>query len=174
MEGLVGASGVYTRVATASRFHDLPDRALTANGFTLRDGALRLPEAAALMGADVRRWLDGAGQLAIVKSKTNRSGESEVVAVTPACLRALNAFRPERAFPEGRVFQISLRQIANQIKAACHAAGLEGGSFSGHSGRVGVARMMSDARAPTETTIRQGRWKSAEMVRRHTRATSAS
>ena len=52
--------------------------------------------------------------------------------------------------------------------------GLEGGVFSGHSGRVGLARMMSGAGAPTETTMRRGRWKSAVMVSRHTRAESAS
>ena len=42
-----------------------------------------------------------------------------------------------------------------------------------HSGRVGLAQMMSGAGAPTETTMRQGRWKSAEMVRRYTRAETA-
>ena len=35
--------------------------------------------------------------------------------------------------------------MANRIKAACRAAGLEGGVFSGHGGRVGLARMMSGA-----------------------------
>ena len=51
--------------------------------------------------------------------------------------------------------------------------GLEGGVFSGHSGRVGLARIMSGTGAPTETTIRRGRWKSAVMVSRHTRAEPA-
>ena len=52
---------------------------------------------------------------------------------------------------------LSVRQMANRIKAACHAEGLEGDAFSGLSGRVGLARMMSGAGAPTETTKRQGR-----------------
>ena len=49
----------------------------------------------------------------------------------------------------------------------------EGDVFSNHSGRVGLARMMSGAGTPTETTMRQGRWKSAETVRRYTRAKTA-
>ena len=67
----------------------------------------------------------------------------------------------------------SIRQMANRIKDAVAAAGFDGDVFSGHSGRVGLARMMSGAGAPTETTMRQGRWKSAEMVRRYTRAETA-
>ena len=95
------------------------------------------------------------------------------MAVTPAGLRALDAIRPEDAAPADRVFRLSVRQMGNRLKAACRAAGLEGDGFSGHSGRVGLARMMSGAGAPTEITMRQGRWKSAEMVRRYTRGESA-
>ena len=95
------------------------------------------------------------------------------MAVTPAGLRALDAIRPENPGDGDRVFRLSIRQMANRIKDAVAAAGLEGDVFSGHSGRVGLARMMSGAGAPTETTMRQGRWKSAEMVRRYTRAETA-
>ena len=79
-----------------------------------------------------------------------------MVAITPACLKALEAIRMERAEDRDRVFQLTPRQMTNRIKAACRAAGLEGDVFSGHSGRVGLARMMSGAGAPTETTMRQG------------------
>ena len=120
-----------------------------------------------------RRWPDGSGRLPIRRSKTDPSGEGAVVAVTPACVRSLEAIRPENPEDPGSVFQLAARQMANRIKAACQAAGLEGDAFSGHSGRVGLARMMSGAGAPTETTMRQGRWKSAEMVRRYTRSESA-
>ena len=58
--------------------------------------------------------------------------------------------------------------MANRIKAACRAAGLEGGVFSGQGGRVGLARMMSGAGAPTGTAMRRGRWGPAVMVRRYT------
>ena len=63
--------------------------------------------------------------------------------------------------------------MANRIKAACRAAGLEGGVFSGHGGRVGLARMMSGAGAPTGTAMRRGRWKPAVMVSRYARAAPA-
>ena len=148
-----------------------------ALALTIRDGGLRVSEAAALDWNDVERWPDGSGRLTIRRSKTDPTGEGAVVAVTPPCVRALEAIRPEDpAEPEeqGSVFQLSARQMANRIKAACQAAGLDGDAFSGHSGRVGLARMMSGAGAPTETTMRQGRWKSAEMVRRYTRSESAA
>ena len=56
---------------------------------TLRDGGLRVSEAAALTWRDVERWPGGSGRLAIVRSKTDQGGEGAVVAITPACLRAL-------------------------------------------------------------------------------------
>ena len=144
-----------------------------ALALTLRDGGLRVSEAAALAWDDVERWPDGSGRLTIRRSKTDPAGEGAVVAVTPACVRALEAIRPDNSVDQDSVFQLAARQMANRIKAACQAAGLEGDAFSGHSGRVGLARMMSGAGAPTETTMRQGRWKSAEMVRKYTRGESA-
>ena len=144
-----------------------------ALALTLRDGGLRVSEAAALTWRDVARWDDGSGRLTILQSKTDQEGKGAVVAITPACLKALEAIRMERAEDRDRVFRLTPRQMTNRIKAACRTAGLEGDVFSGHSGRVGLARMMSGAGAPTETTMRQGRWKSAEMVRRYTRAETA-
>ena len=144
-----------------------------ALALTLRDGGLRVSEAAALTWKDVGRWADGSGRLTILRSKTDQEGKGAVVAVTPACLRALDAIRPENPGDGDRVFRLSIRQMANRIKDAVAAAGFDGDVFSGHSGRVGLARMMSGAGAPTETTMRQGRWKSAEMVRRYTRAETA-
>ena len=144
-----------------------------ALALTLRDGGLRVSEAAALTWKDVERWADGSGRLTILRSKTDQEGKGAVVAVTPACLRALDAIRPENPGDGDRVFRLSIRQMANRIKDAVAAAGFDGDVFSGHSGRVGLARMMSGAGAPTETTMRQGRWKSAEMVRRYTRAETA-
>ena len=144
-----------------------------ALALTLRDGGLRVSEAASLTWGDVERWPDGSGRLTIRRSKSDQEGKGAVVAVTPACLRDLDAIRPENPGDGDRVFRLSIRQMANRIKDAVAAAGLEGDVFSGHSGRVGLARMMSGAGAPTETTMRQGRWKSAEMVRRYTRAETA-
>ena len=134
-----------------------------ALALTLRDGGLRVSEAVALAWGDVERWPDGSGRLTIPRSKTDPTGEGVVVAVTPACVRSLEEIRPENPEDLGSVFRLAARQMANHIKAACDAAGLKGDAFSGHSGRVGLARMMSGAGAPIETTMRQGRWKSADI-----------
>ena len=64
-----------------------------ALALTLRDGGLRVSEAAALTWKDVERWADGSGRLTILRSKTDQEGKGAVVAVTPACLRALDAIR---------------------------------------------------------------------------------
>ena len=144
-----------------------------ALALTLRDGGIRVSEAALLAWKDVERWPDGSGRLTIRRSKSDQEGRGAVVAITPACLRALDASRPDDAAPEDRVFGLSVRQMSNRLKGAVDAAGFKGDVFSSHSGRVGLARMMSGAGTPTETTMRQGRWKSAEMVRRYTRAETA-
>ena len=111
-----------------------------ALALTLRDGGLRVSEAAALAWSDVERWPDGSGRLTIRRSKTDPTGEGAVVAVTPACVRSLEAIRPADPDDQASVFRLSIRQMANRVKAACHATGLEGDAFSGHSGRVGLAR----------------------------------
>ena len=144
-----------------------------ALALTLRDGGLRISEATDLTWGEVERWADGSGRLTIVRSKTDQEGKGAVVAVTPSCMRALDAIRPMNPSEDERIFNLSPRQMTNRLKAACRAGNLDESTFSGHSGRVGLARMMSAAGAPTETTMRQGRWKSAEMVRRYTRAESA-
>ena len=156
--------------ATAAEARGRQDVALT---YVLRDGGLRVSEAAALAWEDVECWPDGSGRLTVRRSKTDQRGEGDVVAVTPACVRALDQVRPASTGGEDRVFGLSSRQMVNRIKAVCLAAGLEGDVFSGHSGRVGLARMMSGAGAPTEATMKQGRWKSAVMVSRYTRAEGA-
>ncbi len=51
------------------------------------------------------------------------------------------------------------------------AAGL-GEGFSGHSGRIGMARRMVAAGAPNAAVQNQGRWKHGDMVARYTRARS--
>ena len=64
---------------------------------------------------------------------------------------------------------------ARRVKAAAIAAGL-GDAYSGHSGRVGMARRMVSAGAPVAAVIRQGRWSDrtgGAMVARYTRREDA-
>ena len=73
-----------------------------------------------------------------------------VVAITPASTEALSAIRPAGVGGEVKVFGLSESQIARWVKVIAKAAGLtDWESFSGHSGRVGMARRMAQNGAPT-------------------------
>ena len=66
-------------------------------------------------------------------------------------------------------------QIARWVKGIAKAAGLTDWElFSGHSGRVGMARRMAQNGAPTHEIERQGHWKQGGgMVGRYARGESA-
>ena len=139
---------------------------------TLRDAGLRRSEAAALTWEDIETWPDGSGRITINRSKTNQDGPPETVAITRAAMAALDAVRPQSWSPAQPVFQLSASQISRRVEAAARAAGL-GPGFSGHSGRVGLARNMSANGAPVNATMKQGRWNRAETVARYTRKEEA-
>ena len=148
------------------------DLALVA---VLSDGGLRRSEAAALTWGDVQRWDDGSGRITVIRSKTDAEAQGAVVAITPAAMQALFAIRPAGVGGEDKVFERSESQIARRVKAIARAAGLaDWGYFSGHSGRVGMARRMAQNGAPTHEIERQGRWKQGGgMVGRYTRGETA-
>ena len=74
-----------------------------------------------------------------------------------------------------KVFGLSESQIDRRVKVITKAAGLvDWEFFSGHNGRVGMARRMAQNGAPTHEIERQGRWKQGGgMVGRYTRGESA-
>ena len=148
------------------------DLALVA---ALSDAGLRRSEAAALTWGDVQRWDDGSGRITVIRSKTDAEAQGAVVAITPAAMNALSDIRPVGAGGEVKVFGLSESQIARRVKAVARAAGLADWEFfSGHSGRVGMARRMAQNGAPTHEIERQGRWKQGGgMVGRYTRGESA-
>ena len=148
------------------------DLALVA---VLSDGGLRRSEAAALTWGDAQRWDDGSGRITVVRSKTDAEAQGAVVAITPIAMKALNAIRPAGVDGDVKVFGLSESQIARRVKAAAKAAGLTDWEFfSGHSGRVGMARRMAQNGAPTHEIERQSRWKQGGgMVGRYTRGESA-
>ena len=141
----------------------------------LSDAGLRRSEASSLTWGDVQRWDDGSGRITIIRSKTDTEAVGAVVAITSAAMRALDAIRPVGVGGDVRVFGLSESQIARRVKAIARAAGLENWEFfSGHSGRVGMARRMAQNGAPTHEIQRQGRWKQGGgMVGRYTRGESA-
>ena len=141
----------------------------------LSDAGLRRSECAALTWSDIEAAPDGSGRVTIARSKTDQTAEGRVVAITAATMAALAAIRPElpAAAP---VFGLSADRIARRVKAAARAAGL-GDAYSGHSGRVGMARRMVAAGAPVAAVIRQGRWserRGGAMVARYTRREDAA
>ena len=123
----------------------------------LADGGLRRSEAAALTWKDVELWPDGTGRLTIQKGKNQV--EPQMVAVTAATARALREIRPENTDTSAPVFGLTGEALA---------AGL-GDEFTGHSGRIGMARRMVATGALHAAVQRQGRWKHGDMVARYTR-----
>ena len=141
----------------------------------LSDEGLRRSEAVSLTWGDVRRWDDGSGRITIIRSKTDVEAQGAVVAITPTAMRALDAIWLVGAGSSEKVFGLSESQIARRVKAIAKAAGLADWEFfSGHSGRVGMARRMAKNGAPTHEIERQGRWKQGGgMVGHYTRGESA-
>ena len=160
---------------------ETPDQATERGKFdvalvaVLSDAGLRRSEAAALTWGDLQRWEDGSGRITVIRSKTDAEAQGAVVAITPAAMTALSAIRPAGVGSSERVFGLSESQIARRVKVIAKAAGLTDWEFfSGHSGRVGMARRMAQNGAPTHEIERQGRWKQGGgMVGRYTRGESA-
>ena len=138
----------------------------------LRDCGLRRSEAAALVWSDIERWDDGSGRLLVEQSKTDQTGEGEVVFITHRTMTALDELRQVRGDASLSVFGMTAKMINRQAKAAAQAAG-RGEGFSGHSGRVGLARRMARAGAPDSAIMRLGRWSSSAMVAKYTWGESA-
>ena len=72
-----------------------------------------------------------------------------------ATARALRGIQPDGADPAAPMFGLTGETLANRVSAAARAAGL-GDRFSGHSGRIGMARRMVAAGAPTAAVQNQG------------------
>ena len=123
---------------------------------------------------DVERVADGSGRLTVRRSKTEPAGDGQTVALTVLTVRFLGRYARLRGVREdGRVFGLSGEQLSRRLARLCEEAGL-GGGFSGHSGRVGLARRMTSKGAPTAAVQLQGRWKEPRMVARYVRREEAA
>ena len=125
----------------------------------MADAGLRRSEAAALKWSDIEFWSDGTARITIRKGKNQP--EPATGAVTETTARALRDIQPDDTDPAASLFGLTGETLAK-------AAGL-GKGFSGHSGRIGMARRMVAAGAPTAVVQRQGRWKHGDMVACYTR-----
>ena len=137
----------------------------------LSDAGLRRSEAAALVWDDVKRWDDGSGRLRVARSKTDAEARTRLPDAGGG-----GGFGSDPAGGRGRV-GFGLRAVGALDRRAASAPRPRrpgwGRVFSGHSGRVGMARRMAAAGAPTHEIMAQGRWKTARMVEVYTRAEEA-
>ena len=78
--------GGHTETAEYAQRRGLVDVALSS---VMRDGLLRVSEAAALLWGDVELVADGSGRLRIPESKTDQEGEGVVLYLGPTAVQAL-------------------------------------------------------------------------------------
>lgn len=149
------------------------NRALLLVGF---GGALRRSELAKLRVEDVS--IDVRGMiLRLGQSKTDQTGENDEIAIPYAkgkyCpVKALKAWLAESGVTEGAIFRpiskhgvigkkgLSGFSVAQIIKAAAKAAGLDTTLYSGHSLRAGLATSSAREKKPFHKIKAQTRHKS--------------
>ena len=142
----------------------------------MRDGLLRVSEAAALRWGDVELAGDGSGRIRIPESKTDQEAEGVVLYLGPAAVEALLAIRPEEAVIDvvTPVFNLHPDTIRRRLQQAARAAGLpDWRDITGHSGRVGMAQDLSAAGFALPELMTAGRWKSLRMRARYTERQAA-
>ncbi len=104
-----------------------------------------------------RRGLeDGTSRIWILASKSVQEGDGAVLFIGPDCERDLLAIRPETPEPGTPVFGLSESQIGRRVKEAAKAAGL-GEGFTGHFGRIGIARDLGAAGVELPALMTAGR-----------------
>ena len=165
--------GGHTETAEYARRRGLVDIALAS---VMRDGLLRVSEAAALRWGDVELAVDGSGRIRIPESKTDQEAEGTVLYLGPAAFEALLAIRPEDAVVDAStpVFGLHPDTIRRRLQQAARAAGLPGWQeITGHSGRVGMAQDLSSAGFALPELMTAGRWKSPRMPARYTERQAA-
>ena len=143
----------------------------------LRDGLLRRSEASALRWGDVELQADGSARIHVRRSKTDPEAEGSVLYIGEEAALALQWILPEDvavADPAAPVFGLSASQIGRRVKAAAKAASLVGWeSFSGHSGRVGMAQDLAASGVELPELMTAGRWKTSRMPARYTERQAA-
>ena len=165
--------GGHTETAEYAQRRGLVDVALAS---VMRDGLLRVSEAAALRWGGVELPGDGSGRIRIPESKTDQEAEGVVLYLGSAAVEALLAIRPEEAVIDAAtpVFNLHPDTIRRRLQQAARAAGLPGWrDITGHSGRVGMAQDLSAAGFALPELMTAGRWKSPRMPARYTERQTA-
>ena len=158
-----GGKGLETPAVAARRA--AVDRAIAA---LLFQGALRRSEVAALTWADVEPGTaEGTCLVRVRAGKTNQDGRrADVRLLKGSCAGAVESLRPRHAAGSARVIGLDPRTIGRRLTAAARFAGLEG-TFTGHSGRIGLASELTARGASLQEVMLAGGWASSAMVARY-------
>ena len=130
----------------------------------MRDGLLRVGEAAALLWADLEEDDDGAGTLYIARSKTDQEGQGAVTYVSPQTMRYLRELRELRdpETDQAIIFYPDPATLHHRIRRCAQHAGLKG-RYGGHSSRIGQAQDLALANFSMVQIMNAGRWRSPQM-----------
>ncbi len=161
----------------------LRDRALLLIGWC---AMLRRSELAALRVCDITETKEGLS-IAIKRSKSDAEGEGVSIGVPRGVGAAcpVNAWRSyleaspapadapafRRAIGTGpeSLNGLTAKTVGRRVKAAAELSGADPSGFSGHSLRAGCATSAAAAGKAERAIMRQGRWRSRQMVDRYVR-----
>lgn len=164
---------IVSALSKSVRLIDIRNNALMQLGFF---GAFRRSELIAIKWEDVSFLKEGI-EIVIPRSKTDQSGEGEVVAIpngneAVCAVRALKQWQEYSGLTDGFIFrgisksenilshaiksnQVNL--IIKQVALDCDLENADG--YSAHSLRRGFATEAAKHNAPFQSIMRQGRWK---------------
>ena len=145
------------------------DKALVLIGFS---GGFRRSELVDIEYEDIEFVEEGV-KIFVKRSKTDQSGEGMTMAIPyfdniNFCpVKALNTWVVEAQLKDGKIFNISDKNVALIIKKYAHYAGLDAHRYAGHSLRSGFATSTAESGAEERNIMAMTGHKSTEMVRRY-------
>ena len=145
------------------------DKALVLIGFS---GGFRRSELVDIEYEDIEFVEEGV-KIFVKRSKTDQSGEGMTKAIPyfdniNFCpVKALNKWVVEAELKDGKIFNISDKNVALIIKKYANYAGLDADRYAGHSLRSGFATSTAESGAEERNIMAMTGHKSTEMVRRY-------
>ena len=145
------------------------DKALILIGFS---GGFRRSELVNIEYEDIEFVEEGV-KIFVKRSKTDQSGEGMTKAIPyfdniNFCpVKALNKWVVEAELKDGKIFNISDKNVALIIKKYANYAGLDAHKYAGHSLRSGFATSTAESGAEERNIMAMTGHKSTEMVRRY-------
>jgi site-specific recombinase XerD len=145
------------------------DKALVLIGFS---GGFRRSELVDIEYEDIEFVEEGV-KIFVKRSKTDQSGEGMTKAIPyfdneKFCpVKALNKWVVEAELKDGKIFNISDKNVALIIKKYANYAGLDAHRYAGHSLRSGFATSTAESGAEERNIMAMTGHKSTEMVRRY-------